>query len=284
MSLKISRYAEVAFYGFLAFFGSLTIILTISKTFDLGIIASFFVFAMALVPILVLFNKLFLEEEPSNNYKRITPTERVRKNRYVQEILQLHMKALSIKKGQLVYKDDYGIEKREKWDKELNYFINNVLLKKLVDVETRIYMAKNRGALIRVIEENISTHNKSQSGVHVFADNIDPYEYEHLCASILKNNGWKAQATQRSGDQGVDVIAEKGDLKVAIQCKKYSQPVGNKAVQEAYAGKGWASATHAVVISNASYTPSAHQLAERLKVHLLHHDQLSYLESVVRND
>ena len=37
----------------------------------------------------------------------------------------------------------------------------------------------------------------------------------------------------------MDVIAKKGDDVLVGQCKKYSKPVGNSAVQEVVAGMGY---------------------------------------------
>jgi restriction system protein len=81
--------------------------------------------------------------------------------------------------------------------------------------------------------------------------------------------------TQASGDQGVDVVANLAGLKVVLQCKKYSQPVGNAAVQEVIAGKAFEQAHAAAVVTNATFTPSAKQLATTTGVHLLHYSELS---------
>ena len=51
--------------------------------------------------------------------------------------------------------------------------------------------------------------------------------------------GWKTQVTKASGDQGCDVLAVKGRARVAIQCKYYSKPIGNKGVQEINAAKSY---------------------------------------------
>jgi len=80
--------------------------------------------------------------------------------------------------------------------------------------------------------------------------------------------------TQASGDQGIDVIATRDNVKAVLQCKKYSQPVGNAAVQEIIAGKQFEQADIAAVVSNNSYTQSAKQLANAAGVHLLHYAEL----------
>lgn len=57
----------------------------------------------------------------------------------------------------------------------------------------------------------------------------------------------------------------------------YSNPVGNKAVQEIYTAKQHYGANNAIVVTNNTFTKSAKQLAKSTKVDLLHHEDLYYL-------
>lgn len=97
----------------------------------------------------------------------------------------------------------------------------------------------------------------------------DGLEFEYWVAEALNLFGWQTKVSKGSGDQGVDVIAVKNDVVWAIQCKLYSQPVGNKAVQEVYAGSQHYKADIAAVITNAGYTASAKELAKSTNVRLL---------------
>lgn len=94
-------------------------------------------------------------------------------------------------------------------------------------------------------------------------------DYEEYCARILEVEGWVLETTPTTGDQGVDLIASIEDFRVCIQCKRYSKPVGNKAVQEVVAGMVHWNGTHAVVASNAGFTPSARKLANSTGVTLI---------------
>ncbi|MBO5999948.1 MAG: restriction endonuclease [Lachnospiraceae bacterium] len=95
------------------------------------------------------------------------------------------------------------------------------------------------------------------------------FEYEEICAQILKRNGYsKVTVTRASNDQGLDVIAEKKGVRYGIQCKYYNYPVGNKAVQEAYAGCGYYDCDVPVVMTNSTFTVSARELADQLGVEL----------------
>ena len=73
-------------------------------------------------------------------------------------------------------------------------------------------------------------------------------------------------------------MARKKQKKAVFQCKLYSSPVGNKAVQEALAGKAFESCDLAFVVSNADYTRAAIELASTTGVHLIHYSELSALD------
>ena len=90
----------------------------------------------------------------------------------------------------------------------------------------------------------------------------------------MQLSGWTAQTTKSTGDQGADVVASKRGTKVILQCKLYSNTVGNKAVQEVFAAKTHLSANFAAVVSNRSYTRSAKELAITTGVLLLDYSQL----------
>lgn len=106
---------------------------------------------------------------------------------------------------------------------------------------------------------------------------ISPLKYELYIAAELRNIGFQAKVTKASGDQGADVLATKNGVSFAIQCKKYSKPVGNKAVQEANAGRDFYKKDFGVVVSNAGFTKSAKQAAHACGIILLNDKQLDSL-------
>ena len=114
-----------------------------------------------------------------------------------------------------------------------------------------------------------------------YSEDMSGEDYEIYCGRILQEAGWNVEQTQASNDQGVDLIAQIEDLKVCIQCKRYSNPVGNKAVQEVIAGKAFYNGTHAVVVSSAGFTKAAKNLAESADVLLISDTDLDDLETMV---
>ncbi len=86
-------------------------------------------------------------------------------------------------------------------------------------------------------------------------------EFESAVCALFKAMGYAVHATRQSGDQGIDVIAEKGSVKIGIQAKCYASAVGNAAVQEAVAGKVFYGCGKAMVVTNSTFTKSAVELA-----------------------
>jgi len=111
-------------------------------------------------------------------------------------------------------------------------------------------------------------------------------EYEHAIAKAINlySDGWNAEATKASGDQGLDILARHpSGITVAIQAKLYSSPVGNKAVQEVISAMGFYKTNFAAVVTNNKYTESAKQLAASHSIELLHHNSiLDYIDGVLR--
>lgn len=186
-------------------------------------------------------------------------------NQYIQKLIVQYM--------QKVQYDAYGNTMLDKWVKEINYFIDSVLSKNSL-IKKFISDPAIRTALVNHVNEAVQNSIDSDDDLSISIDNLTPVDFEHYCAGILRKNGWEVRVTPGSGDQGVDIIATRGKVKAVFQCKKYSQPVGNAAVQEIIAGKQFERAMLAAVVSNAPYTPSARQLANSADVYLLHYSEL----------
>lgn len=100
----------------------------------------------------------------------------------------------------------------------------------------------------------------------IFED-MEGHEFEAFCADLLERSGFvEVEVTRGSGDYGIDVLAEKDGVTYAIQCKRYSAPVGVKAVQEAYAGRDFYDRMVGVVMTNQYFTSPAVEAAGKLKI------------------
>ena len=106
-------------------------------------------------------------------------------------------------------------------------------------------------------------------------------KFENLCFQKLRAQGWEVKQTSVSGDQGVDLIASMNDLRLCIQCKDHQKAIGNKAVQEVYAGKKYWLGTHAILISRSGFTKSAQKLAASSGVILINEFEIENIKNII---
>ncbi|OEG13313.1 restriction endonuclease [Enterococcus plantarum] len=115
-------------------------------------------------------------------------------------------------------------------------------------------------------------------------DQMTGEKFEHYFANVLRKSDYKkVKVTQYQGDQGIDVLAQKENRKIGYQCKRYKKNVGNKAVQEAHAGKSFYDLEDVYVVTNSYFTKSAKELAHKTGVYLIDRDELYKLIRDITN-
>lgn len=220
------------------------------------------------------------------------------------KVIRTHAKALLRKREVSLYRDDYGRVVEEKWNRELEYFINNILIAKLRQMDLAhpdLMLSDSNTFFIAVTEYKKDDGTAFQIYQNYIADVLEEpalenqkaadkaktsfqgsgHEYEHFIARIIRNAGLETEVTKGSGDNGADVIFRTSDgEKIVVQCKFYGSTVGNKAVQEAYSAKAFYDAEAAWVVTNLGYTQAAKIAAQKLGVLLITHDELPELLAV----
>jgi len=93
-------------------------------------------------------------------------------------------------------------------------------------------------------------------------------QFEVFVADLFRAMGHQVLMSGGVGDQGVDIIVDPESRRIAVQCKNHVRPVGNKPVQEVYAGARHYRCAEAWVVAPAGYTRGAMDLAESTHVSL----------------
>jgi restriction system protein len=186
-----------------------------------------------------------------------------------------HRNALLTRRRQLSVTTHYGTTDVSRWAQEIEIFLRTIIEPAAAGTLKSPARARYVRALVDLATADYANSRTS------FSMHMDPRAYEAMVADALQDIGWTTRLTKGSGDQGVDVIAEMREKRVVIQCKRYQSPIGNGAVQEAYAGRSFEDADFAAVVSNAGFTVGARQIAEATRVVLLHHDELHCLEEYI---
>ena len=218
------------------------------------------------------------KKQKEKNIRKATMKQLIRKlPKDFETIIEKNFKVVAGAYRKSVTSNAFGKKNYDKFLPQLQeYLEDNSKIVDRLDREFGVEVTFDEGALdkyIAIIETKI---NESDSKFD-YSDDMDPYDYEHLCAEEFKKNKWDAEATQGSSDQGVDVIAKKDTRTLVAQCKRFMKPVGNKAVQEIVAGMKYYEATEGVVIAPNGYTNSAKNLAEANNIKLIHHSEIGNL-------
>ncbi len=112
--------------------------------------------------------------------------------------------------------------------------------------------------------EKLLTRNNTAHNNYIKIDDIDlmtGLEFEEFISNMFIRLGYVVTTTKATGDQGIDIIAEKGLDKIGIQTKCYSSTVSNSAIQEVVAGKNHYNCNKAIVVTNNTFTQSAINLS-----------------------
>lgn len=220
-----------------------------------------------------------LEYEYEENYESIF--SRIKHCKSVKKYIFRYMDIVGISNDQ--YKDYayvggllYGIF----INKIPHYVLGNDIYKEFLFIlndllpEYKIYAMKKAANEEMNSIENI---NDKEAVIDIDFDLMSGVEFEEFLGEKFREKGYRVQYTPTTGDQGADLIITKKGIKTVVQAKCYSNPVGNKAVQEVIAAKTFYDANKAMVITNNSFTNAAIELAKGTGVTLWNGEDLKRL-------
>lgn len=171
----------------------------------------------------------------------------------------------------------------------LNHDIKPEIVAKLLDRFGLKYQDNELHEVIKTIKEDIELEefeasfgeSKEKKLTLKGFEELSGYQFEKYMKELFENLGYTVMQTSLSGDQGADLIMLKNDEKIAVQIKKYSGKVTNKAIQEIVAAKNHYNTDKAMVVTSSSFTNSAIQLAISNKVDLWDGSKLKNLISEI---
>lgn len=100
-------------------------------------------------------------------------------------------------------------------------------------------------------------------------DDMTGSQFESLLVAVFSVLGYNVSITPATGDYGADLLMTKDDKKIAVQAKRYSNNVGNKAVQEVCAGMFHYGADEGWVVTNSGFTKGALEQAKSAGITLV---------------
>jgi restriction system protein len=199
-----------------------------------------------------------------------------RAGRRFDNVVKEHLPVLLRKHRQLVRTDDYGLVDRSRWDKEVGYFFTRIVFETLAESERR-HVQERLDAFKARLEAMLEAGRHDAGAEARFERVRNGSEFELFCAEELKRGGWRVTLTGPSRDQGADMVAERAQERLIVQCKLLGRPVGNYAVQEVVAARSHHQGNRALVVSNQRFTSSCAELAASNGVELCHWSELAQL-------
>jgi len=101
----------------------------------------------------------------------------------------------------------------------------------------------------------------------VDVNNMDKNRFKNYCADLLEYDGYTIQNISRGKNlQGIDIICVKDNINYVVLCKRYANNVPRKAIDEILSGMDYFNCKNGIVITNAGFTQTAIQDAEKRKI------------------
>lgn len=131
-----------------------------------------------------------------------------------------------------------------------------------ISVADEVMSGYNKIKKAKSITSNLINDSMTECRISIKdVDRMNGIEFEIFIADMFAKLGYRTKMTKASGDQGVDVIAYKGEKILGIQAKCYSGVVGSHAIMEVVAGKNYYGCNSCMVITNSTFSAAAKELA-----------------------
>jgi len=115
----------------------------------------------------------------------------------------------------------------------------------------------------------------SHYGLHRFAA-VHPADFERIIGMMFSRAGFEVEETSYVGDFGADLIASKGQNKIAVQVKRYASTtkvrVGD--VNQVIGAKQYYGCNKSLVVATSDYTRAAKEMAKKAQVTLWNWDSI----------
>ena len=84
------------------------------------------------------------------------------------------------------------------------------------------------GVILLIISASQEEEERIRALKLADVDNMNGVAFEEYVGKLLEYQGFSARVTPSTNDKGVDIIATKGDLKYAIQVKRYRSAISRR--------------------------------------------------------
>jgi len=114
-----------------------------------------------------------------------------------------------------------------------------------------------------------------------YMSNLSGHDFEALIEQLIKKMGFIVEERKLTADGGVDILAKTYEPLLegtyVIQCKRYTQKVGESIVRDLYGVVHSKNANKGILITNSTFTKAAIEFAQNKQLELIDGDKLRSL-------
>ena len=100
-------------------------------------------------------------------------------------------------------------------------------------------------------------------------NSMSPKEFEGFVASVFNNKGYMVKHVGGSGDEGIDIIIERGLTKGIVQCKRYKSNITPRMVREFAGALSASDAEIGYFVTSSDFSHNAIEWAQNTNVKLI---------------
>ena len=169
----------------------------------------------------------------------------------------LHLKSHNINEGSLILSILLGL---------FSLTISPMFLKE--------HESKIQDAFKNYIKDCIAHSNWQQKLKKDFWLNLSGREFEFELAKLYRSKGYNAIVTKSSGDGGVDIVLEKDDEKILVQCKAHKKAVGPSTIRDLYGAMNSFKVNKGILASLNGFTSGVYKFAKGKNIQLITIDNI----------
>jgi len=154
---------------------------------------------------------------------------------------------------------------------EENYFkyIENMNTYNKVRVKIGQNFIDNASRIYETLYENRTKERMNKINYWKSLITPDGIEFENAVERLFVDLGYKTNRTPKTGDEGVDIIANKNGEIIAIQCKAHTKKLGASVVRELYGSMMHCNANQAILATINGVTENSEQFIKGKKIRIL---------------
>jgi predicted Mrr-cat superfamily restriction endonuclease len=91
---------------------------------------------------------------------------------------------------------------------------------------------------------------------------MDGHQFVNAVANLFRNIGFTANVSKVGGDGGVDIVLQKEDRRIAVQCKRYKNPVGPHVIRDLWGTMNHIGFDEGCIVTTTGFTKGVTDFAQ----------------------